>query len=136
MHKRKDLSDDLDLSFVPKYQSLAEIMADNNLAALGDAFVNFIYSLALSVREGKPVGKKLSNLILASALRRSGLRSLMPFRMDRHQQANAAEALIVYAWLKGVLSLLEILQIISIFENIEDAFVNLLQKIVQKSRIS
>ena len=136
MHKRKDLSDDLDLSFVPKYQSLAEIMADNNLAALGDAFVNFIYSLALSVREGKPIGKKLSNLILASALRRSGLRSLMPFRMDRHQQANAAEALIVYAWLKGVLSLLEILRIISRFENIEDAFVNLLQKIVQKSRIS
>ena len=135
MHKRKDLSDDLDLSFVPKYQSLAEIMADNNLAALGDAFVNFIYSLALSVREGKPVGKKLSNLILASALRRSGLRSLMPFRMDRHQQANAAEALIVYAWLKGVLSLLEILQIISRFENIEDAFVNLLQKIVEKTRI-
>jgi len=135
MHKRKDLSDDLDLSFVPKYQSLAEIMADNNLAALGDAFVNFIYSLALSVRKGKPVGKKLSNLILASALRRSGLRNLMPFRMDRHQQANAAEALIVYAWLKGVLSLLEILQIISRFENIEDAFVNLLQKIVEKTRI-
>jgi len=125
-----------DHSFIPKYRSLAGILADNDLAALGDAFVNFVYSLALSLKEGKPVGRKLGNAPLASALRKAGLRRMLPLRTDRHQQANAAEALIVYAWLVGVLSLKEILQIISTSEKIEDSLGILLQEIVQKSGIT
>jgi len=122
-----------DFPFVPKHRSLTEIMRDNNLASLGDAFVNFVYSLALSLREGKPVGGKLNNATLASALKKAGLRQMLPFRMDRHRQANAAEALIVYAWLVGLLSLKEILRIISNSKNIEDSWETLLQKIVEKS---
>jgi len=41
--------------------------------------------------------------------------------------------LIVYAWLVGILSLKEILRIISSSENIEDSLEILLQKIVEKS---
>jgi len=125
-----------DLSFIPKYKSLSGILADHDLAALGDAFVNFVYSLALSLKEGKPVGKKLGNVILASALKKSGLRKMLPLRTDRHRQANAAEALIVYAWLVGVLSLKEILKIMSTSEKIEDSLGTLLQEIAQKSGIS
>ena len=125
-----------DLPFIPKHRSLTEILTDNNLAALGDAFVNFVYSLSLSFREGKPVGRKLSNITLASALRKAGLRKMLPFRTDRHRQANAAEALIVYAWLLGILSFKEILRIISSSENIEDSLEILLQKIVEKYGIS
>jgi len=124
--------EDLDLSFVQKNRSLAEILTDNDLAALGDAFVNFVYSLTLSLKEKKPVGRKLDNAKLASALRKAGLRKILPHRVDRHRQANAAEALIVYAWLVGVLSLKEILQIMSTSENIEDSLGRLLQEIVPK----
>jgi len=126
---------DSDFPFIPKHRSLREILADDDLAALGDAFVNFVYSLALSLKEGKPIGRKLSNMTLASALRKADLRKMLPFRMDRHRQANAAEALIVYAWLTGILSLKEILRIISRSENIEDAWGMLLQEIVEKSGI-
>jgi hypothetical protein len=121
-----------DLHFVPKYRSLSGILTDSDLAALGDAFINFVYSLALSSKEGKPVGRKLSNMKLASALRKSGLRKLLPFRIDRHQQANAAEALIVYAWLVGILSLKDILQTLNETESIEDALEILLREIWQK----
>jgi len=127
---------DLDLSFILKNRSLAKILTDDNLAALGDAFVNFIYSLALSLKERKPVGKKLDNVKLAFALRKAGLRRMLPHRMDRHRQANAAEALIVYAWLVGALSLNEILRIISTPENIEDSLGMLLQEIMRKIGIS
>jgi len=129
-------SESFDHSFIPKYQSLAGILTDNNLAALGDAFVNFVYSLALSLKEGKPMGKKLGNAPLASALRKAGLRRMLPLRTDRHQQANAAEALIVYGWLVGLLSLKDILRIVSASEKIEDSLRILLQEIVRKSRIT
>jgi hypothetical protein len=132
MRKGNHTSGGLDLRFVPKHQSLSGILADSDLAALGDAFVNFVYSLALSSREGKPVGRKLSNMKLASALRKSGLRKLLPFRIDRHRQANAAEALIVYAWLVGILSMEEILRIFNEAESIEEALETLLREIWRK----
>ena len=133
MRDLSHLFDASDFPFISKHRSLTEILTDNDLAALGDAFVNFVYSLALSLKEGKPAGRKLGNVPLASALRKAGLRKMLPFRTDRHRQANAAEALIVYAWLVGILSLKEILRIISSSENIEDSLEILLQKIVEKS---
>jgi len=129
-------SEDLDLSFISKNRSLAEVLTDHDLAALGDAFVNFVYSLALSLRERKPVGRKLDNAKLASALRKADLRKILPHRIDRHQQANAAEALIVYAWLTDALSLKDILRIMNLSENIEDSLGMLLREIIQKSGIS
>jgi len=126
------MPEDLDLPFIPKNRSLTEILTDKNLAALGDAFVNFVYSLSLSLREGKPIGRKLDNEKLASALRKAGLRKMLPHRIDRHRQANAAEALIVYAWLVGALSLKEILRIMGTSENIEDSLGKLLQEIPLK----
>ncbi|KYH42644.1 MAG: hypothetical protein AYL33_001850 [Candidatus Bathyarchaeota archaeon B63] len=122
----------LDLNFIPDHQNLSDILMDNDLAALGDAFINFAYSLASSFREGKPVGRKLSNMKLASALRRSGLRRILPSRVDRHQQANAAEALIAYAWLIGITSLREIIQIMNETENVEEALEALLRRIWRK----
>jgi len=124
-----------DFPFVDEYLSLADIMMDRDLAALGDAFVNFVYSLALSFRKSKPIGSKLDNNTLASALRESGLRKMLPPRMDRHTQANAAEALIVYAWLSGFLSLRKMLQILNSSEKLEDSWRILLQKIAEGIKI-
>jgi len=115
-----------------KYASLQEIMLDKDLAKLGDAYVNFLYSLALSQRLGKPIGAKVDNQTLAGALRNAGLREILPKRTDRHIQGNAAEALIAYAWLRKVSDFEEGLRILREGEEPHKAFTKLLQEISKK----
>lgn len=87
------------------HKNLSEILLDQELASLGDAYVNFVYSLALSNTRREPTGAKLKGDVLAEALRRTGLRDYLPSRMTRHKLADAAEAFIVYAWLHGYITL-------------------------------
>jgi len=115
-----------------KYASLQEIMLDKDLAKLGDAYVNFLYSLALSQRLAKPVGAKVNNKTLAGALRNAGLREILPKRMDRHIQGNAAEALMAYAWLRKVLDFEESLRVLREDDDSQEAFTKLLQEISKK----
>lgn len=113
--------------------TLDGVLMNKKLASLGDAFVNFVYSIALSEKLEDPIGVKVKSQVLADALRKAGLRRRLPSRTDRHMQGNAAEALIVYAWLRGVLSLSEAVQVIE--EKAEDpveAFATLLDKIEKR----
>jgi hypothetical protein len=87
--------------------SLKEILTDHGLASLGDSYVNFVYSLALSNRKREPEGTKVKGSILAEALRKARLREQLPSGMSRHDLADAAEALMVYAWLNDRLTLNE-----------------------------
>ena len=91
-------------------RALREIMLDRGLASLGDALVNFAFSLALSLEEGRPTGKRLDNRFLAEALRASGLRGEAPRRMDRHELADAAEAILAYGWLMGLVGFWDIVE--------------------------
>lgn len=93
--------------FINKYSNLLEVLSDRDLASLGDAYINFAYSLALSKVAGKPVGRKMNGYILSSALKKSGIRAMLPHRLSRHQQADAAEALMAYGWLSGAISIRE-----------------------------
>jgi len=99
-------------AFVPKYESLSEVLMDQKLASLGDAYVNFLYSLALSKRKGEPTGTKVKGRLLADAFKKAELRKFLPSRIDRHKQADAAEALIVYAWIRGSMTMEEGLKIL------------------------
>lgn len=112
-----------------RYTSLQEILLDKDLAKLGDAYVNFVFSLALSQRLQRPMGAKVNNQILARAIKSAGLRGVLPRRIDRHTQGNAAEALIVYAWLQKTLSLEDCLKVLRENEDPSEAFAKLLQKI-------
>jgi hypothetical protein len=85
---------------------------DHSLASLGDSYINFVYSIALSNRKNEPLGTKVKGSLLAEALRKAGLRACLPSRMARHALADAAEALILYAWLSNSLSLDESVAII------------------------
>lgn len=96
-------------SFIKKYGALTDVLVDHDLASLGDAFINFLYSLALSNKRGRPSGAKVKGSALAEALRNAGLREYLPARMTRHMLADAAEALIVYAWLQNYITLKEII---------------------------
>jgi len=113
-------------AFVSEYKNLREVLADQKLAALGDAYVNFVYSLALSKRKGEPVGAKVDSRLLAEALRKAGLRNLMPSRIDRHKQADAAEALIVYAWVQDAMTIEEGVSILEQSEDMVEAFCSFL----------
>lgn len=86
-------------------ERLSRVLLDRDLAALGDAFVNLVYSLALTRQAGRPKGSKVENRILAEAIRRAGLRGLLPKRLDRHAIGGSAEALLAYAWLEGLVAM-------------------------------
>ncbi len=115
-----------------RYDSLEELLLDKDLAGLGDAYVNFIYSLAMSQRHQRPVGAKVKNQVLADAVERSGLRKLLPHRVNRHVRGNAAEALLVFAWLGDLLDLNDCVQMLSKEEEPAEAFANLLRKVLEK----
>ncbi|MEJ2242767.1 MAG: ribonuclease III family protein [Candidatus Bathyarchaeota archaeon] len=109
-------------SFIPKYETLTEVLLDQKLAKLGDAYVNFLYSLVLSK-------------ILADAFKKAGLRKFLPSRINRHKQADAAEALIVYAWIQGQMNMEEGLEILEKNEDNIEAFSLLLLSAKSKSKL-
>jgi len=109
-------------AFIPQYKSLREVLMDQKLAKLGDAYVNFLYSLALSKKRREATGTKVQGRLLADAFKKAGLREFLPSRIDRHKQADAAEALIVYAWIQGSMTMEEGLEILEQNEDALEAF--------------
>ena len=120
-------------AFITKYESLSEVLMDQKLAKLGDAYVNFLYSLALSKKKGEATGTKVEGRLLAEAFKKAGLRKFLPSRIDRHKKADAAEALIVYAWIRGSMTMEESLKILEQNEDMIEAFSLLL--LTAKSKI-
>jgi len=94
-------------------ETVQRVMRDRQLASLGDAFVNFIYSLALTQINGHPEGTKVSDRILSEAFRLTNLREQLGSRLSRKDLANAAESLLVDAYRKHLLSIDESVQILS-----------------------
>jgi hypothetical protein len=123
------------LSFLPKYETLTEVLMDQKLAKLGDAYVNFLYSLVLSKKNKEPTGTKVKGRVLADAFKKSGLRKFLPSRITRHKQADAAEALIVYAWIQGHMKMEEGLEILEQYEDNVEAFSFLLLSAKEKSNL-
>jgi hypothetical protein len=113
--------------FIHQHESLSEVLMDQKLAQLGDAYVNFLYSMAVSKKTGEPAGIKVKGRLLADAFKKAGLRKFLPSRVDRHKQADAAEALIVYAWVWGSMTMEEGLEILEHNEDSVEAFSCLLR---------
>ena len=122
-------------SFIPKYETLTEVLLDQKLAKLGDAYVNFLYSLVLSKKNKEPTGTKVKGKILADAFKKAGLRKFLPSRINRHKQADAAEALIVYAWIKEQMNMEEGIEILEQNEDNIEAFSLLLLEAKTKSQL-
>jgi len=94
-------------------ETIRRVVRDRQLASLGDAFVNFIYSLALTKINGNPQATKVSDRILAEAFRVAGLRQYLGTRLSRKDLANAAESLLVEAYRRQLISIEESVSIIS-----------------------
>jgi len=123
-------------TLVSKYKNLCEVLVDQKLASLGDSFVNLIYSLSLSRRKGEPIGAKVNSRVLSEALKKAGLRKLLPSRTDRHAQADAAEALIVYAWIQNVMTIEEGIDILKQHADPVEGFCALLLTITKKLNLA
>lgn len=88
-------------------QTIRQVILDKRLASLGDAFVNFVYSLALTRTKGGPQAIKVSDRILADAFRLAGLRKYLGTRVSRKDLANASESLLVEAYQRKLLTIEE-----------------------------
>jgi hypothetical protein len=119
-------------SVLKEYKNLEEVLLDKDLAGLGDAYVNLLYSLVASQKSGHPTGAKVNNKILAEAVRKAGLRELLPHRIDRHVLGNAAEALIAFAWLTDTLTFQDSLKILGENDDSAEAFTILLREILER----
>ncbi|MDI6690419.1 MAG: ribonuclease III family protein [Candidatus Bathyarchaeota archaeon] len=122
--------------FIKTYGSLREVLTDHDLASLGDAYINFVYSLALSNRRGKASGAKVKGQALAEALRKAGLRKYLPSRMTSHVLADAAEALIVYGWLRNCIRLEESVATLEKSDALVDALTQLLSAVKERIKFS
>ncbi len=125
-----------------KYSKPEEAFLDEDLAKLGDALVNLIYSLSKSLAQDKPGGARAPNRVLSEALTQAGLRNLAPSRVDSHRLGDVVEAIVAYAWLKDEIEIREAAEILSeslmdadfqnrqvVFKRSEEGFKNLLTTI-------
>jgi hypothetical protein len=124
------------LDFNLPHKTLAEVMTDHDLASLGDAYANFIYSLSLSNQQRKPAGKKVKGEILAQAIKKAGLRNHLPAKMTRHTIADAAEALIVYAWLTDHITIAESVNTLAKVQDPVEGFCSLLSATTARIKLS
>ncbi|MEM3673240.1 MAG: ribonuclease III family protein [Candidatus Bathyarchaeia archaeon] len=129
------LEDSGKYSFLKVYKSLTEVLTDHGLASFGDAYTNFVYSLALSKRRGKPCGVKVKGSILAQAFRKAGLRESLGSRIDSHALADAVEALIVYAWLRSFVTLDETVSILEKADEPLEGFTHLLKTVKDRVKL-
>jgi len=120
------------MATLKSYSSLQELLLDKDLAGLGDAYVNFVYSLAMSQKHGHPMGAKVNNQVLANAVETSGLRKFLPHRVDRHARGNAAEALLVFAWLQDMQEFEDCIKALSRKDDSTQGFVSLLRDVLEK----
>jgi dsRNA-specific ribonuclease len=92
---------------------IRQVMRDKQLASLGDAYVNFVYSLVLSDLSGHPQGTKVSDRVLAQAFRQAGLRDQLGSRVAKKDLANASESLLAAAYRRKHLTIEESVRVIS-----------------------
>jgi hypothetical protein len=92
---------------------IRQIMRDKQLASLGDAYVNFVYSLVLTNLRGLPQGTKVSDRILAQAFKQAGLRDQLGSRVRKKDMANASESLLAEAYRKNHITVEESVRVIS-----------------------
>ena len=78
---------------------------------------------------------KVKGHVLAQALKKAGLRERLPSRMSRHTLADAAEALIVYAWLQNYITIGECAAVLEKVEDSIDAFSQLLTTVKNRVKL-
>jgi hypothetical protein len=112
--------------------AISSIMKDRKLASLGDAYINLVYSMALTQTSGEPHGVKVSDRILSRAFKAAGLREYLGTRQSRKDFANASEALLIETYRKELLTINECIKIITQRDDLADGIADLLKIAVER----
>ncbi len=92
--------------------NLSNLLLDKNLAKLGDSYVNFLYSIAMTIIKKEPTGIKVSDRLLASAAKEAGVRVLLPKRTPIGRVADAVEVLLVHSVISGSITVKDMIEIL------------------------
>ncbi|MHA1149545.1 MAG: ribonuclease III family protein [Promethearchaeota archaeon] len=109
--------EDLLKGFIHKPKNIG---TDKGLAQIGDIIVNLVYSIAKSLynteqsksNKGIRTGKKVNQTILSTALKDAGMKQFARARSSAHDLADTVEAIVAYVWLRGDLSLNDMISIV------------------------
>ncbi|MHA1557882.1 MAG: ribonuclease III family protein [Candidatus Heimdallarchaeota archaeon] len=93
---------------------LIQVMRDHSLAKFGDSLTNFAYSLAKTRQYKQPFGERVLDKSLAEAIRNANLRAIMPSSVSAGDLGDGAEALIGHAFLKKIMTIDEMVEIIKV----------------------
>jgi hypothetical protein len=96
-------------SFV-QHRTIEAILKDKGLAKVGDAIVNLCYSLAKTLVLGRATGEKVQDVVLARAIRATPVYRQLNRKTDAGTAADAYEAILSFLWMKGSVTIEEIVQ--------------------------
>ncbi|MFX0124550.1 MAG: ribonuclease III family protein [Candidatus Hodarchaeota archaeon] len=93
-------------------KNLTTYVYSKNNAKLGDALVNFIYSMAKSLASEIPTGMKVADSILSEAYKGSSWYKTNTLKLSgkKNRIADAVEALILFFWVHEELSLKNLIE--------------------------
>lgn len=93
-------------------KNLTTYIHNKSNAKLGDALVNFIYSVAKSLVSGIPTGMKVSDSILSEAFKGSMWHKTNTLKLSgkKNRIADSVEALILFFWVHEGLSLKNLIE--------------------------
>jgi hypothetical protein len=98
---------------MPAKGDIKTIASSKGIAQLGDAFINFLYSVSRSIAYKQASGCKVSDTVLSNAYRASLLKKKVLMKGDRDKIGDGVEAIIIWAWAQNYLTLKEMLYIIT-----------------------
>lgn len=108
------------------------LSSDKRLSKLGDAIINYIASVSETIRGGIPMGLRVDNRTLTNAVKASGLRDRLSHRRDRHMLGDAAEALIAYSFIQGVITIEECVDTMLRSESIQGGMTRILGLAIER----
>ena len=96
-----------------EHKNIESIMHDKGLAKVGDGLVNFCYSLAKSLVLCEATGEKVRDSVLARAIRATSIYPHMNRRTDVGRAGDAYEAIMAYLWMKGKITISDMVESLS-----------------------
>jgi hypothetical protein len=121
--------------FLKNYSSLPQVLTNKPLAALGDAYVNFVYSLAPLYKNRETMRKESERNSAGRGGEKSRVEEVDASRINKHILSDAAEALLVYAWLNDFITLEESVEALEKNDNLEKGLMHLLLTAKEKIKL-
>ncbi len=94
-------------------RSIREVVVSTDLAHVGDFLTNFVYTTMRIGIKGKRGSIHVWDRALANAAREVGLQQYFPNRYKRDKIADGVEALIAYAYFNSIVSLSDLIAVLS-----------------------